>query len=299
MVFDKYIAIDWSGAQKTPTDGIQVAEYDPKTKQARLANSPYKNDLGWNTWTREQILGYVESQIDSARVMIGLDFAFAYPYCDQQPGMYFPDQPMSPTNVDTLWHTVDEYCSESSDFYGGEFYLDENSPYKRHYHYRKNNTTYKPDGGNYRYRETDNRARPLANRAPSSVFKCIGQNQVGPGSLAGMRFLRRIREKKLDVKIWPFDTKGIPSDSTLVEIYPRVLVNEAKNTPIKGKHSDTVRGLLTGYGAILTDACEKWSEHERDALVSAAGMGYFAHRKETWQAPTDAAEYEGWIFGVR
>jgi hypothetical protein len=51
---------------------------------------------------------------------------------------------------------------------------------------------------------------------PKSVFKLVGAGQVGTGSLRGMPFLPRLRER---FAIWPFDVPRLP---LVVEIYPRL-----------------------------------------------------------------------------
>ena len=82
MVFEKYIAIDWSGARKPLRNvKIQVAKYDPETQTVSLVRSPTQSATGRNKWSREEVLRYVQGQIAKRRVLIGFDFAFGYPYC--------------------------------------------------------------------------------------------------------------------------------------------------------------------------------------------------------------------------
>jgi hypothetical protein len=88
--------------------------------------------------------------------------------------------------------------------------------------------------------------------APQSVFKLVGAGQVGTGSLRGMPFLPRLRER---FAIWPFDEPRLP---LLVEIYPR-LVPRLEGQP---------------------------NEHARDAASTAAAMSRF----DGWTAlPRDDA----------
>ena len=63
---------------------------------------------------------YVRRRVAEERVLIGFDFAFAYPYCDK--GAYFPGEPTSPPDVQHLWEKVEEICSSADNFYGGPFY---------------------------------------------------------------------------------------------------------------------------------------------------------------------------------
>ena len=119
---------------------------------------------------------------------------------------------------------------------------------------------------------------------------------MGPGSVAGMRFLRRLRQET-NASIWPCDMTDVPNGSTVVEIYPRIFLNCAGidgSTPPAG----IIKKVRNCYGATLQQMPVKWTNDERDALVSAAGMGWLALQPSTWQGFTAAARYEGWIFGV-
>lgn len=297
MTFEKYIAIDWSGAQKTPTEKIQIAEYDPTSHTVSIVPSPTQSATGWNKWRREEVFQYVQRQIRERRVLIGFDFAFAYPYCDRN--AYFPCHDASPTDAQRLWETVEQVCSPARsdrDLYGGKFYREKGSPFRDFYLYKDfTGVRYKK-----RYRETDRQAKDLEglNLDPSSVFICDYTKNVGTGSLAGMRFLHKICREEIPAYIWPFDGAD-KHRSTLVEIYPSLFRSHAESIRRDQSLPNTVRGLLRCYGATPSGACEKWSDDERDALVSAAGMGYFDGQPTTWQAPTRAAKREGWIFGVR
>jgi hypothetical protein len=51
-----------------------------------------------------------------------------------------------------------------------------------------------------------------------SVFQCVGNGQVGPGSVRGMPLLLQLRDAGF--AIWPFDAA---SDRMVVEIYPSAL----------------------------------------------------------------------------
>ena len=313
MEFEKYIAIDWSGADKRLTDAIQIAEYIPQTQTVSIVRSADQSATGWNMWSRETVLGYVQREVKKGRVLIGLDFAFGYPYSEE--GGYFPGLDPSPTDVHDLWKTVDEFCekrekTDRSDLYGGKFYIDPRSPFRRYYHFRvpdgedDSAPDRVPPGAEYkrRFRETDRRAGKAAGRKPSSVFTCNYAQNVGTGSLAGMRLLHRIRQNP-NATIWPLDGDDKPQRSSLVEIYPRVFLNRAEKMRRKRKLCNTVRGLLGVYGATLADKCDKWSDHERDALVSATGMAWFDAHEEPWGALSDAstraATHEGWMFGVK
>ena len=297
--FRKVLAIDWSGATEPirGRDPIQVAEYVPATGIVRLVRR--KNGHRWN---RTSVVDYVQQTVnadDEGPVLIGFDFAFAYPYCDQS--AYFPgvDAAEPPQSPQALWETVEQQCNGIGNFYGASFFRSLHSPYRQFYHYP--NFT----GDHYQplLRITDNAAKAQAGRLPNSVFNCIGAADVGTGTVAGMRvlheFLDRVRREEMGpISIWPFDPIGAPAQSALVEIYPSLFVNHAgggRNQPAEGN----LPALCAHFGAELRDPPPEPTGDERDALVSAAGMGWFTqHGQVAWQVPACAAEYEGWIFGV-
>ena len=101
---------------------------------------------------------------------------------------------------------------------------------------------------------------------PKSVFQLVGAGQVGTGSLRGMPFLPRLRER---FAIWPFDEPRLP---LLVEIYPRL--------------------YLDGDGAHP-------NEHARDAAASALAL---SHWRGDWRRlprdPRFALEGRIWHSGV-
>ena len=296
MPFDRYIAIDWSGARRRLNRGIQVAEFDPGNGAAWLVPSPEGGANG--IWCRTEVFNQLQCWIREQRVLIGFDFAFGYPYCKND--SYFPNCGASPTNVRSLWQMVDDFCRKDRDFYGGRFYRDwcpgANAPFRDFYKYPGF------EGGNYqrRYRVTDRQAGKAIGVLPNSVFSCYGQRNVGTGSLAGMRFLLGLPQG-LNATVWPFEATDA-ARSTLVEIYPRFFLNRAANVRDNRRTDTPVAELVEHYGATLLGPPDGWTDDERDALVSAAGMAWFANQQETWAAPTHApacaATHEGWIFGV-
>ena len=288
MPFGKIVGIDWSGAVN-PRRGkkIQVAEYDPVDQTVGLVGPRRDRAVAW---MREDVLEYLQYEIGTTTALIGLDFAFAYPYCDY--GQYFPGHDESPADRQELWDTVEQVCALDRGFYGGQFYLPGRSTFSTFHHYRN------PRHPNcqLRYRATDEQARHQEGLDPSSVFNCVGQKQVGPGSIAGMRFLREVR-RTTDATIWPFCVDGPPDRSTVVEIYPRLFLRQAENDGIQPT-TGNINAICTHFGANLQDPPAYMTDDQRDALVSAAGMGWLVRQWPNWQVPHPAATYEGWIFGV-
>ena len=61
-MFEKYVAIDWSGA-KSPRQNktIQIAKYDPETRTVSLVPSPTQSATGWNQWSRDEVSSTVST----------------------------------------------------------------------------------------------------------------------------------------------------------------------------------------------------------------------------------------------
>ena len=287
MPFDRFIGIDWSGALD-PRRKIQVAEYVPANDHTvRLVDRPRGPAAAWR---RQDVFEYLQQQVRLGTALIGLDFAFAYPYCYRQ--AYFPGEPESPPDPLQLWETVEQYCGGVGNLYGGPFYRDLASPFRRYHRY----PGYEGDLFENRFRITEQEAQRRLDLNPTSIFDCIGPAQVGPGSVAGMRLLLRIHNET-EACIWPFDVNAIPNRPTVVEIYPRLFLRHAQNADI-APTAGSINQLCAHFGANLQDPPGNPTGDKRDALVSAAGMGWFAHQALNRQVPPCPATFEGWIFGV-
>ena len=281
-------------------DPIQVAEYVPATDIVRLVHRKHGN-----LWNRTSVVDYVQQTVNAVNegpVLIGFDFAFAYPYCDKTPGTYFPGAVAPPRNPWALWAMVEQWCNgiEGADnFYGAPFFRNENAPYREFYHYQHF------EGNNFepRSRITEDTAEKVAGQHPNSVFNCLGPADVGTGSVAGMRvlheFVTRVQGGTMKpITIWPFNSNGVPAQSTVVEIYPRLFLNHAEIAGID-RAANNVNALCEHFGAGLQNPPVTTTNDQRDALVSAAGMGWFIQQQLiAWWVPPCAAEYEGWIFGA-
>ena len=281
-------------------DPIQVAEYVPTTGNVGLVHP-----LHGGRWTRAGVVEYVQQTVNAINdgpVLIGFDFAFAYPYCDKTPGTYFPGAVAPPQTPWALWSAVEEWCNgiEGADnFYGAPLFRNENSPYREFYRYQYF------EGNNFepRSRITEDTAEKVAGQRPNSVFNCLGPADVGTGSVAGMRvlheFVARVQSGTMKpITIWPFNSNGVPAQSTVVEIYPRLFLNRAEKADID-RVAENVNALCEHFGAKLQNPPEVATDDQRDALVSAAGMGWLIQQGLiAWRVPPCAAEYEGWIFGA-
>ena len=286
MPFETIVGIDWSGARR-PNLKIQVAEYKPVEQTVSLI---YPDGNEAVPWTRVAVFNYVQQLVSKKTALIGLDFAFGHPFCTAR--TYFPDLEESPPDNGALWEAVEGLCREADDLYGGPFYRGADSPFNQFYTYPYHQGRQDQE----LYRMTDLAAMENHGLNPCSVFRCIGPNQVGPGSISGMRFLWRVRNHT-DLCIWPFDANGPPIRSTVVEIYPRFFLREAQLAGVQIL-ANNLGEICARFGAHLEFPLQDPTNDMRDALVSASGMGWLAQQYQDWQVPACAAEYEGWIFGV-
>lgn len=291
--YDSFVAIDWSGA-RSPQRGIQVAECKAGAKSPVLIDPPHTSGA---TWRRSDVRKWIGARVKgNERLLIGLDFAFAYPYCDV--GSYFPANTLSPESHRALWALVDKTCVGEKDFYGGSFYLRNDSPFADYLCYQ---TYTGARFDNSRLRLTETACKRLGTR-PSCTFKCVGSDSVGIGSIAGMRLLQALNSGANErLSIWPFTTV-FEWQSAIVEIFPRLYYLRADQDPTAWRDRNSLNSVLSYYksealsGDILVSV-----EDEADALVSAAALRHFATESLAWSpaAMTPCAkQFEGWIFGV-
>lgn len=142
---------------------------------------------------------------------------------------------------------------------------------------------------------TEQRCRDQGFGPAQSLFHLIGPAQVGLASLAGMRFLRVLE----GFAIWPFDDaeRGGP---VTVELYCRLF---AELAGVKGKIRDAsiLNTALSHFGSRPTTLCGPITDHQSDAILSAAGLRALALRAKYWNPATltdKVRRTEGWTFGV-
>ena len=291
--FDRLVAIDWSGAKGPPLPGLQVAESHAGSSAPILIS----NQIAGN-WRRSDLAQWISRQMaGSERLLLGFDFGFAYPYCDAS--AYFPGHLCCPKNAPGLWASVDKICAVDKEFYGGLFYKKETAPYADYLCYQTY-TGAKFD--NSRLRVTEERCVEVATR-PSCMFKCVGPDSVGIGSVAGMRFLHQLKTTYRDrLAIWPFDDIS-NAHSVVVEIFPRLFFHLANNNPQLWQERTVLNSTLAFYRASqLSPTTVIDTEDKADAIISSAALRSFAQETKCWspqQMSEEARTREGWIFGVR
>ena len=286
LEFDYCVGIDWSGAKGEFHRGISVYCADADHTLPVKIHPPHSKG-----WSRQAVIDWLVTLAKQGRVLAGIDFAFAHPFCDQ--GAYYPGLETSPPTAQKLWQTIDSLNAQHPFLYGGgvwddmQFSAYYNAPQKR-----------RGERFSSRRRCTEEYARKT--HTPSPTFNCVGPAGVGTGSLAGMRVLHHLKSQ---AHIWPFEKSYTHHNLCLVEIFPSFYFTRAGVKPVKQNHlqpammckalsyfeSDGVTDDFIAQGPDGDDA---------DALISAAALraGY---RAVFSQHLPDAAYQEGWIFGVK
>jgi hypothetical protein len=197
-----------------------------------------------------------------------------------------------------LWESVNSICQDCDDFYAGPFYKNHDAPFADYLLYQN----YRGQRFSNRMRITDKCCAKIAG-VPSSVFKCVGPESVGVGSVAGMRMLHHVNcNFKGEFLIWPFQVLD-NRRSVFVEIFPRLFYKLAGQDPQNWSDRDTVNNALEWFGsdALPSDAMIE-SEDQIDAIISAAAIRHLSINPKTWQSEKKnkcARHFEGWIFGTK
>ncbi|MBP2297532.1 hypothetical protein [Azospirillum picis] len=282
--FRRFIAIDWSGARGRRYAGIAVAECGPGDAPPRLVDGPG----GW--WSRTAVHDWLRSELARQPALVGIDCAFSLPFAVAARSL----RDRAPT-VFELWDAVEEVCAGEPDFGGAPF------------------TTHALHGAGFWHRgpqpdwyDDPHRATEMACRAdglghPQSPYKLIGSKQVGKGALAGMRVLRALRAALAGrMAVWPFEEPAAGM-SAAVEIYPRLFLKRTGFGQRKIRDGGDLDEALRRLGSRPLERSGAVSDHDSDALVSAAGLRRLAAWPAAWAPPglgETARRQEGWIFGV-
>ena len=285
MKFDTFVGIDWSGDKSNYQRGISVA----LCKEGNLPPKIIKPKTKY--WSRELLFEWINNLIISnTKVLVGFDFAFSYPFYDRS--SYFPGIYSSPTNPKDLWKLIDIINKDKANFYGGGIW--NKKIYQEYYNAPGLKGVYYES----RRRKTEILAKNKVH-SPSPTFNCVGPAGVGTGSLAGMRFLNRLKEK---VDIWPFQTNFCSNKSTLVEIFPTYYFRMAGIKPDKGSgyNLNKINCALNYFST--NNLCKNIiiggpDQDDADAIISSAALRHLSKKKYCWSIPNNSKK-EGWIFGV-
>lgn len=279
--FKSYVAIDWSGAKGKRHKGIAVAE-------ARGEAAPRLIRPG-HIWSREDVLEWLLKRAAKEPTLFGFDFSFAPPIIAR--GEYLPGETNVPRIAREFWAYVDSRCDDED--LGAASFLEQ--VHRRHFYFGI------ADGvksGFMHFRQCDARLNAQGGRKTASAYDAIGAAQVAKASFSGMRFLHRLDRK---IAIWPMD--ALPKHgSAVVEIYTRIYLRRAGMTGTKLRSRAALNLALEGLGSKPVRLRFEPSDHQTDALVTAAGMRQLATTEPRAFDPegltAEIARGEGWTFGV-
>ena len=284
MQFDSYVGIDWSGDKSNFQKGISVAQC------MKGQNAPKIIKSNKNFWNRNDLLEWINEEIKTKKILMGFDFAFAYPFYDQY--SYFPGIKESPTTPYKLWEIINNINYNKENFYGGGIWAQ--YPYSNFYNAPGIKGTYYKS----RRRITEIDAKEKTH-SPSPTFNCVGPGAVGTGTLAGMRFLNSLQNT---VNIWPFNEIINSKRSVAVEIFPTYYFRMFGIKPLKklGYTLEQINYTLNCFKSKklpLNTIIGGPDQDDADAIISCAALRYLSNKKETWKVPK-VSKKEGWIFGV-
>ncbi|MEP3050585.1 MAG: hypothetical protein ABJP48_11395 [Erythrobacter sp.] len=288
--FDRFLAIDWSGAKGERHKGIALA-------LANSAGGPPKLAKASGLWSRADVLALLRDLPDNT--LVGLDLGISLPFTDC--AAFFPHWDRSPKSAKDLWAFIDDICSSDPHLEASNF-VDhpEISRYFRRHGGREGDrfSCDNAQHGRGRLRVTE-LAQARMGLKPYSNFNLVGAAQVGKSSLTGMRLLHQLRAT---LPVWPIDPLPV-SGSVVAEIYTSLAAVEAGRSASKTKIrniaelnialSNLDSPPITGDGAI--------DDHSSDALLTAAWLRKVASEPARWQPNAltpKIAQTEGWTFGA-
>ncbi|WP_265571380.1 hypothetical protein [Sphingomicrobium nitratireducens] len=277
--FASTVAIDWSGAKGRRHKGISIAE-------ARGSDPP-RLVRADHVWSRSEVLDWLLERAEQEPTLFGFDFSFAPPRIER--GSYLPGEDV-PSSAKPFWAYV-EANSEDEDLGAASFLEQVHRP---HFYFGK------ADGRKADYmhfRAVEKRFNAGGGGKAATVYDAIGAAQVAKASFAGMRLLHRIDGR---IPVWPFDP--LPeTGSAVVEIYGRLYIRKAGLRGTKIRDRASLDAALAALGSAPYDGDAALSDHDTDALVTAAGMRWMLRRPDAFMPgglTREIARTEGWTFGV-
>lgn len=279
MRFERFAAIDWSGAKGVRHKGIAVAVADAGDAAPSLVRPG-------DVWSRGEVVEWLRGLAGGPPTLAGMDFSFAPPFL--QRGAYLPGDD-TPDTAKPFWAFVDQRCDDAD--LGAAAFLEQH--FRRHFYFGK------ADGhkaGYMHFRACETAFNKTGGGKASTVYDAIGASQVAKASFAGMRLLHRVNDV---LPVWPFDARP-DSGSVLVEIYCRAFIRIAGLPGLKVRTLENLNSALSSLGSQPVQGERRLSNDETDVLVTAAGLRHIAHQPQYWSpAGIDAARHtEGWTFGV-
>ena len=279
MHFQRFAAIDWSGARGNRHKGIAIAVADAGDAPPRLVRTGH-------VWSRSETLDWLRAEAAGPPLLAGMDFSFAPPFAGR--GAYLPGDDV-PDTARAFWAYVDSVCDDAD--LGAGSLLEHT--HRRHFYFGK------ADGAKAHFmqlRVCETAFNAAGGGKPSSVFDAIGAAQVAKASFAGMRLLHHLGSA---MPVWPFDAPG--GTSVLVEIYCRAFIRLGGGRGLKLRSIRDLNAALAALGSRPTTTRRALNDNETDVMVAAAGLRHIAGDPRYWSPSSltpEIARTEGWTFGV-
>jgi hypothetical protein len=243
-------------------------------------------------WTRTEVAAWLTRKLQGRnRCLVGFDFAFGFPF-EEQYG--YLGGTTSINEIFDLWSFIDRKSAADPDFGCASFVHD---PDHSHLFWLR---SAKPSQWANRKRMTEHACAKATGTHPDTLFKLIGPKQVGKASITGIRVLHHLRTRTDRVAVWPFEPVRA---SAFVEIYPTLFRKQATKSVEKIRTWTALNRALQHFGSspLRSRSRRPPTDHETDALLSAAGLRASLRDSGVWQ-PSEIASAqvrrEGWIFGV-
>ena len=278
--FAATVAIDWSGAKGRSHKGIAIA-----TARGSEAPRLIRPD---HVWSRQEVLDWLVDQAAREPTLFGFDFSFAPPFIER--GAYLPGEADVPDEARAFWAYVDA-CAPDDDL-GAASFLEQ--VHRRHFYFgiadgMKSDFVF--------FRQCDAALNAAGGRKTASAYDAIGAAQVAKASFSGMRLLHRLGRR---VAVWPMDEIAA-GESAVVEIYTRIYIRNAGLSGKKIRAADELDRALVALGSPPARLDHALTDHQTDALVTAAGMRAHLADPRAFAPPgltPHIARTEGWTFGV-
>lgn len=247
-------------------------------------------------WSRKKVAQWIIDHAKTAkRTLIGIDcnFGYAQSIGEQQFGPNY-------TYLD-LWNAVEAANQNEPNFFAGGYWQ---HPHHQKYFWTQGTM---PKDFAMPKRLTETVCGECGYGWPESPFKLIGAKQVGKGGLAGMRMAHYLR-KHLGYRLsmWPFEDNIDQAHIVMTEIYPRQFLKRIGHGNEKIRTVSDLNTALIKLDSKPAQNSMDVSDHDTDALVSAAGLrklcgpDSLVPENIAWPSMLDQmrARTEGWIFGV-
>jgi hypothetical protein len=280
--FERFAAIDWSGAKGKRHKGIAIAMCDAKGGAPRLVRRDY-------VWSRTEVLDWLIASAKEAPTLYGFDFSFAPPIFER--GEYLPGEPGVPRSARNFWAYVDEHCDDED--LGAASFLEES--HRRHFYFGI------ADGvkaGFMHFRQCDARLNAQGGRKTASAYDAIGAAQVAKASFSGMRLLHRLggqvpiwpstRSAKARAQSWRY-TRGSTSDAQVFQ------ERSSGPEPSSTKRCERLQALPPGCASSPTTTRRTRSSPRPECARSPCKSR--APSRRTGLTP-ELSRTEGWTFGV-